>query len=162
MAEHETLTRAECDTLTKPELLVLASDLACAYFKANQVSIANVGEVVSSFLQILSDFNKSPSSMKDRLPVAPAVAIEDSVHDDYIVCLEDGKRLQMLKRHLSTVYHMSIDEYKDRWGLGADYPVVSPSYARRRSSIAKSSGLGRGGNKKMRIMDSKVGSAAIA
>jgi predicted transcriptional regulator len=153
---------AEYDTLARKDMLVLATDLACAFIRSNQVEVADVGDIVSSFYQLLIDFNKTYAFSKNKLPVTPAVAIEDSVHDDYIVCLEDGKRLQMLKRHLSTVYHMSIDEYKDRWGLGPDYPVVSPSYARRRSAIAKSSGLGHGGNKKVRIVDSEVGSAAIA
>jgi predicted transcriptional regulator len=78
----------------------------------------------------------------------PAVPIEESVHEDYIVCLEDGKKLQMLKRHLKTVYNMSIEQYKEKWGLSAEYPVVSPNYAKRRSSIAKSSGLGQIGRKR--------------
>ena len=78
----------------------------------------------------------------------PAVPIEDSIKDDYIVCLEDGKKLQMLKRHLNTVYKMSIDEYRERWGLAPDYPVVAPNYARRRSQIAKNTGLGQTGRRK--------------
>ncbi|MDR0632758.1 MAG: MucR family transcriptional regulator [Holosporales bacterium] len=153
---------AEHDTLERKDLLELATDLACAYLRSNPVQITEVGGIVEFFLQILSDFNKSPSCTRNRLPTAPAVAIENSVHDDYIVCLEDGKRLQMLKRHLSTVYKMSVEEYKDRWGLGPDYPVVSPSYARRRSAIAKKTGLGTTSNRKMRLVDSKVGSAVVA
>jgi predicted transcriptional regulator len=81
-------------------------------------------------------------------PLVPAVPIEDSIKDDYIVCLEDGKKLQMLKRHLNTVYKMSIDEYRERWGLAPDYPVVAPNYARRRSQIAKNTGLGQTGRRK--------------
>ena len=68
--------------------------------------------------------------------------INKSVTEDFIICLEDGKKLQMLKRHLKTVYNMTVEQYKERWGLPADYPVVSPNYAKRRSEIAKTSGLG--------------------
>ncbi len=78
---------------------------------------------------------------------APAVPIEESVQEDYIVCLEDGKQLQMLKRHLKTVYKLSVTEYKARWKLPASYPVVAPSYAKRRSAIAREIGLGRTGRK---------------
>ena len=81
----------------------------------------------------------------------PAVAIEDSVHDAYIVCLEDGKQLQMLKRHLSTEYGMTLAQYKERWNLPHDYPTVSPSYARRRSAIARNTGLGKTGRKKSKL-----------
>ncbi|MBP2293822.1 putative transcriptional regulator [Azospirillum rugosum] len=72
----------------------------------------------------------------------PAVPIKKSVTPDYIVCLEDGKKLKMLKRHLKTAYNMSPEEYRDRWGLPADYPMVAPNYARQRSSLAKQIGLG--------------------
>jgi predicted transcriptional regulator len=157
MSEHE--------MLDKKELIELATDLTCAYLGANQVQITEVSSVMNSFFQVLIDLNKASSSIKNRLPVAPAVPISESVFDDYIVCLEDGKHLQMLKRHLSTVYKMSIEEYRERWNLPTDYPVVAPSYAKRRSEIAKSTGLGRSGRKngkKVRFVDSKLGSAAVA
>ena len=72
----------------------------------------------------------------------PAVPIKKSVHADYIVCLEDGKKLKMLKRHLKTAYNMTPESYRERWGLGADYPMVAPNYARQRSRLAKEIGLG--------------------
>ena len=81
-------------------------------------------------------------------PLVPAVPIEESVHNEYVVCLEDGKKLQMLKRHLKTVYNMTVDQYKERWGLPMDYPVVAPDYAKRRSAIAKNTGLGMTGRRK--------------
>ena len=155
-------TNTEIEVLTRKELVELATDLTCAYLGSNQVQMTEVSSIMNSFYQLLSDLNRSSTSIKSRLPVAPAVPIEDSIHENYIVCLEDGKRLQMLKRHLSTVYKMSIEEYKERWGLGADYPVVAPSYAKRRSAIAKNTGLGRSGRKKMQVIDSKVGSAVVA
>jgi predicted transcriptional regulator len=80
----------------------------------------------------------------------PAVPISRSVTPEYIVCLEDGRRLKMLKRHLKTAYGMSPDEYRDRWGLPADYPMVAPNYAARRSALAKEIGLGSKGGRRRR------------
>ena len=79
--------------------------------------------------------------MSDR--VEPFVPIDQSVTDDYIICLEDGKKLKMLKRHLKSSYNMTPEQYKERWGLSADYPMVAPNYAKRRSSLAMEIGLGR-------------------
>jgi predicted transcriptional regulator len=78
----------------------------------------------------------------------PAVPIKKSVTPDHIVCLEDGKKLKMLKRHLKTAYNMSPEEYRDRWGLAADYPMVAPNYAKQRSKLAKQIGLGTRGRRK--------------
>ena len=75
----------------------------------------------------------------------PAVNIKKSIHPDYIVCLEDGKKLKMLKRHLKTAYNMTPESYRERWGLAADYPMVAPNYARQRSKLAKDIGLGTRG-----------------
>ncbi|MDR1597919.1 MAG: MucR family transcriptional regulator [Holosporales bacterium] len=151
--------------LTRKELIELSVSLAAAYLNSNSMSLLDASATVGSFFSVLNELNKTPSGVKGRMPVAPAVPIEDSIHDDYIVCLEDGKKLQMLKRHLSTVYKMTLEEYKERWNLGPDYPVVSPSYARRRSNIAKNTGLGRtgrSGRRKMTIVDSDAGSAVVA
>jgi predicted transcriptional regulator len=153
---------AEFDMLAKRELLEFATNLTCAYLKSNQLPISEIGSVLNSCFQSVVDLNRSSASIKNRLPVSPAVPIEDSIKEDYIICLEDGKHLQMLKRHLSTVYKMSIEEYRERWGLGPDYPIVAPSYAKRRSTIAKNTGLGRSGRKKMRVIDSKLGAAIVA
>ena len=80
----------------------------------------------------------------------PAVAIKKSISPDYIVCLEDGKKLKMLKRHLKTAYNMTPDEYRKRWGLPADYPMVAPNYAKHRSNLAKKIGLGTKPRKRRR------------
>jgi len=80
----------------------------------------------------------------------PAVAISRSITPDYIVCLEDGRRLKMLKRHLKTAYNMTPDEYRERWGLPSDYPMVAPNYAARRSELAKEIGLGAKGGRRRR------------
>lgn len=152
----------ENEMLNRKEVWDMASRLAASYIKAHQTPMEEVSAVLGSCVQIVETLNKGVLSVKGRLPVSPAVPIEESVHNDYIVCLEDGKKLQMLKRHLSTVYKMTIEEYKERWGLPADYPVVAPNYAARRSHIAKSSGLGRSGRRKMRVVEGRNGSAVVA
>lgn len=150
------------EMLNRKDILAMATRLAAAYIEAHQTPMEEVSSVMSSCVQVVENLNKGGSSVKGRLPVSPAVPIEESVHNDYIVCLEDGKKLQMLKRHLSTVYKMSIEEYKERWNLPPDYPVVAPNYAARRSNIAKSSGLGRSGRRKMRVVEGRNGSAVVA
>ena len=82
-------------------------------------------------------------SLSNRPPrPEPAVSIKKSVTPEFIICLEDGKKLKMLKRHLKTAYNMTVEEYRERWGLGPDYPVVAPNYAKQRSTLAKNIGLG--------------------
>lgn len=152
----------DSEMLSKKEVWDMAARLAASYIGAHQTPMEEVGTVLGSCVQVVETLNKGVLSVKGRLPVSPAVPIEDSVHNEYIVCLEDGKKLQMLKRHLSTVYKMTLEEYKERWGLPADYPVVAPNYAARRSSIAKSSGLGRSGRRKMRVVEGRSGSAVVA
>lgn len=135
------------ETLTPSELMKCTVELASAFIKTNAISLEQLPGVVTKIYQVLSDTNRNPHNLRKNLPVNPAVPIEESVTDEYIVCLEDGKKLQMLKRHLKTMYNMSLDQYRERWGLAPDYPVVSPSYARRRSEIAKNTGLGLTGRK---------------
>lgn len=148
--------------MTQTELMQMATRLAAAYIEANKTPLDEAKQVLASFYQSLCDIQKTAAGMKGRLPTSPAVPVEDSIHDDYIVCLEDGKKLQMLKRHLSTVYRMTPEEYRERWGLPADYPMVAPGYAVRRSRIAKNTGLGRSGRRGMRIVEGRSGTAAIA
>lgn len=149
--------------LDRKELLEAATQLAGAYLQANPMPVEEIGGVVQTCVEVLTELNKSFCSVRIRLPAMPAVPIEDSVTDDYVVCLEDGKRLRMLKRHLSTVYKMSVEEYKERWGLGPDYPIVAPSYARRRSAIAKSTGLGKSGRRgRLKVVESRAGTGIVA
>ena len=129
------------------ELLGHASRIVAAYISSNTVALEEIPAIIARVYQSLSEISRNPHNYKSSAPLAPAVAVEDSVHEDYIICLEDGKHLQMLKRHLSTVYGMTLDQYKERWNLPNDYPMVSPSYARRRSAIAKNTGLGKTGRK---------------
>lgn len=139
------------DSLNQEELLKATVKLVSSYLSNHKVELEKLEEVFYTVHQILSDVNKNPTHLRNRSPLVPAVPIEESVSHDYIVCLEDGKRLQMLKRHLSTVYNMTIDQYKERWDLPSDYPVVSPSYAKRRSEIAKNTGLGITGRRKRKL-----------
>jgi predicted transcriptional regulator len=96
--------------------------------------------LIDQVCRTLSGLGKPVEPVKER--PQPAVPIKKSVRPDYIVCLEDGRKLKMLKRHLKTAYNMTPDEYRERWGLPADYPMVAPSYANQRSALAKAIGLG--------------------
>lgn len=131
------------------DFTALAVELTAAYISKNSVPSSDVPELLKRFSNALMDnlqiINMAVANSPAR---TPAVPIEESVHDDYLICLEDGKKLQMLKRHLMTVYNMSVDQYRERWGLSSEYPMVAPAYARRRSGIAKSTGLGNGRKKK--------------
>ena len=136
---------------SKPESLMVQDfmkqvvELTAAYMSTNKVTVDEVSVLLKKFtLALMDNLKEVGESVNSNPGRSPAVSIEDSVHDDYLICLEDGKKLQMLKRHLKTVYNMTVDQYKERWGLSADYPVVAPSYAKRRSNIAKTTGLGSG------------------
>ncbi len=125
------------------DFLSLVVDLTSAYISKNPVKVDEVKTIMREFSDALIDELRFVNQTIANNPTRrPAVAIEDSVHDDYLTCLEDGKKLQMLKRHLMSVYGMTVDQYKERWGLSPDYPSVAPAYARRRSNIAKTTGLG--------------------
>lgn len=131
------------------DFLSLVVDLTSAYISKNATSADEVESLLTRFSSALVEQLKLINQSVANNPARrPAVAIEDSVHDDYLICLEDGKKLQMLKRHLMTVYNMTVEQYKERWGLSSDYPSVAPAYARRRSGIAKTTGLGSGRKKK--------------
>lgn len=151
---------AENTAVAQTELLKMAAKMTSSYIEANHLPLSEVKSVLATFYSALTDLQKSTGSVRSWQPSEPAVPIDESVHDDYIICLEDGKRLQMLKRHLSTVYRMTPEEYRERWGLPADYPMVAPGYAQRRSAIAINSGLGRG--RRVKIVDGRSGSAAVA
>lgn len=125
------------------DLLRLGSGIVAAYVSRNSVPTDAIPELIRSVHQALEALSRDPAPLADERP-KPAVAISRSVQHDYIVCLEDGKRLKMLKRYLRSRYNMSPDEYRKRWGLPPDYPMVAPAYAARRSDFAKQIGLGRG------------------
>jgi predicted transcriptional regulator len=102
----------------------------------------NVPELIKAVHATMKEV--SESTVKIESKAKPAVAVSKSVSDDYIVCLEDGKKLKMLKRYLRSQYNMSPDDYRRKWNLPSDYPMVAPAYSRKRSQFAKDIGLGRG------------------
>ena len=110
----------------------------------NALPASGIPELIRSVYDTLSTLGQAPAPVRPTEKQKPAVPVSKSVHDDYIVCLADCKRLKMLKRYLRSRYNMSPDEYRRRWGLPPDYPMVAPAYAARRSDFAKQIGLGRG------------------
>jgi len=133
------------------DLMACVTRIAAAYVAHQHTTLEELPTIIARIYQTLSSVNDKTAVMTHNPLRAPAVPIEESVHDDYLVCLEDGKQLQMLKRHLSTMYGMTLDQYKARWNLPHDYPTVSASYARRRSAIAHTIGLGKNGRGKAKI-----------
>ena len=125
----------------KPELVELTAGIVSAYVGKNNVTVADLPSLIQEVHDALSRV-ATRGVVPDREESKPAVAVKKSVTPDYIVCLEDGKKLKMLKRHLRSTYNMTPDEYRAKWGLPADYPMVAPNYAAARSQLAKKMGLG--------------------
>lgn len=134
---------------SQAEILAFTTDIVAAHLSNNTVAKTDVSGLIEQIYRTLSGLAGGVSvsgGLKERLQ--PAVSVKKSVADDYIICLEDGKKLKMLKRHLKTAYNMTPEEYRERWNLPADYPMVAPSYAAQRSKLAKNIGLGKRGRKK--------------
>ena len=134
---------AEPEGRSGEELMRLGADIVAAYVSRNPVSADAVPEIIRSVYGALVGLSKAAVAAPEERP-KPAVPIGRSVQHDFIVCLEDGKKLKMLKRYLRSRYDMSPEDYRRRWGLPPDYPMVAPAYAARRSDFAKQIGLGRG------------------
>ncbi len=126
--------------ISSAELLSLTADIVAAHVSNNSVATAELPVLIDQVYKTLASVGGEPEPVEEK-PV-PAVSVKKSVTPDYIVCLEDGKKLKMLKRHLKTAYDMSPEEYRDRWDLPADYPMVAPNYAKQRSKLARAIGLG--------------------
>ena len=122
------------------DLLGLTAEIVAAHVSNNMVSVEELPTLINQVYRSLSSIGQ-PTELVLEKP-QPAVPVKKSVFPDYIVCLEDGKRLKMLKRHLKTAYNMTPEEYRERWNLPPDYPMVAPNYARQRSKLAKEIGLG--------------------
>ena len=137
---------AEPEGRSGEELMRLGADIVAAYVSRNSVSADAVPDIIRSVYGALEGLNRSTVAVPEERP-KPAVPINRSIQHDFIVCLEDGKKLKMLKRHLMTAYGMTPDDYRAKWGLPKDYPMVAPNYAAARSELAKSMGLGQGGRK---------------
>lgn len=129
--------------LPNEELMRMTSDIVSSFVSNNPVTTESLPDVIRSVYRTVSGLAGAPEKTTDEKP-KPAVPVSKSVTNDYIICLEDGRKLKMLKRYLRSHYDMSPDEYRRRWGLGVDYPMVAPSYTERRSEFAKKIGLGKG------------------
>jgi predicted transcriptional regulator len=123
------------------DLVDMAAEIVSAYVSANQVTLQELPGLIRTVHTALRDVVSSPSATPE-LAQEPAIAIKKSVTPDFIICLEDGKKFKSLKRHLRTKYQMTPDEYRSKWGLSHDYPMVAPNYAKERSNLAKRMGLG--------------------
>jgi predicted transcriptional regulator len=125
----------------KETLITLTSDIVAAHVSNNDVAVADVPGLITNVYAALANLGQTP--VVEEAKPQPAVAVRNSVKPEYIVCLEDGNKLKMLKRYLRTNYNMSPEEYRARWGLAADYPMVAPNYAEKRRDLAMKIGLGR-------------------
>ena len=131
------------ESLSGDDLLRLGTGIVAAYVSRNAVAADAVPDLIRTIHSALEGIARDGAAVPDERP-KPAISIGRSVQHDFIICLEDGKKLKMLKRYLRSRYDMSPDDYRKRWGLPADYPMVAPAYAARRSDFAKQIGLGRG------------------
>ena len=131
----------ELELEMKETLITLTSDIVAAHLSNNNVEVDAVPGLITNVYDALSGLGSA--GQEQAPPPEPAVSIRASVKPDHIVCLEDGKKLKMLKRYLRTNYDMTPEEYRARWGLPADYPMVAPNYSKRRRDLANEIGLGR-------------------
>ncbi len=125
----------------KETLITLTSDIVAAHVANNNVAVDEVPSLIANVYGALSGLGETAPAVEAK--PEPAVSIRSSVKPDYVVCLECGKKMKMLKRHLATDHGMTTEDYRTRWGLNADYPMVAPNYAKTRRELAKKIGLGR-------------------
>ncbi|AWN40892.1 MucR family transcriptional regulator [Methylobacterium durans] len=125
-----------------PNYIELAADIVSAFVSNNSVPVTELPGLIASVHSTLGRLSNGPTEEKVE-PPQPAVSVKRSITPDFIVCLEDGKKFKSLKRHLRTRYDMTPDEYRQKWNLPVDYPMVAPNYAAARSELAKSMGLGQ-------------------
>ena len=132
------------ETSAQAPYIELAADIVSAYVSNNSVPLAELPNLIRDVHSALMRVTEQAIPVEAE-PLKPAVAVKKSITPDYIVCLEDGKQFKSLKRHLRTKYNMSPEEYRAKWNLPKDYPMVAPNYAKARSELAKQMGLGQGG-----------------
>ena len=132
-------------SLNAPDLLALTAEIVAAHVSKNTVAVSELPHLIQQVYGSLAHVGReAPTASRPQ----PAVPIKRSVTPDYVICLEDGRKLKMLKRHLKTAYNMTPEEYRERWGLPPDYPMVAPNYAIQRSELAKQIGLGTAARKR--------------
>ena len=127
---------------TDNDLIDLTADIVCAYVSHNALSVTDLPKLIADVHAALRGLGSAPVAEAAE-ELKPAVPVKKSIAPDYIICLEDGKKFKSLKRHLRTHYNLSPEEYREKWGLPADYPMVAPNYSATRSRLAKDNGLGR-------------------
>ncbi len=128
----------------KSEIIEMTADIVAAYVGANSVTAADLPSLIQSVHRALTGV-ATGTDVAEATPREPAVPVKKSITPEYLVCLEDGRKFKSLKRHLRTKYNMSPEDYRAKWSLPKDYPMVAPSYAKARSDLAKQMGLGQGG-----------------
>jgi predicted transcriptional regulator len=133
----------ESEARSSSHLIEMVSDIVSAYVAHNPVPVADLPKLIERVHSTLMEIDGHAPNGDGKVELKPAVPVRKSVTDDHIVCLEDGKKFKSLKRHLRTRYDMSPDEYREKWGLPADYPMVAPNYAKQRSDLARKMGLGQ-------------------
>ena len=133
----------------KSSIVDMTTDIVAAYVGNNVVSIADLPALIQCIHRALTGV-VAGGEVKEVAPKEPAVPLKRSITPDFLICLEDGRKFKSLKRHLRTKYNMSPEEYRSKWGLPKDYPMVAPNYARARSDLAKQMGLGQAGRKAAR------------
>lgn len=131
---------ADDDNKMNRELLEHTTEIVAAHVANNPVPVNDLPELIRQVYTTLAQVDAAAAPLAEK--PQPAVPIKRSVTPDYLICLEDGKKLKMLKRHLKTAYDMSPEDYREKWGLSHDYPMVAPNYAAQRSTLAKKIGLG--------------------
>src|SRR5690606_21145204 len=131
------------------QILEMTADIVSAYVGNNEVSAAELPSLIQAIHASLAKVASGPVEAEPE-PREPAVPIRKSISPDFLICLEDGRKFKSLKRHLRTKYDMSPEDYRAKWGLAKDYPMVAPNYAKARSELAKQMGLGQGGRKPAR------------
>jgi predicted transcriptional regulator len=127
----------------KRNLVDLTAEIVAAYVGKNTVTQAELPKLIGEVHRALSGAVSHPAAREELVEIKPAVTIKKSLTADYLICLEDGKKFKSLKRHLRSHYNLSPEQYREKWGLPADYPMVAPNYAQARSSLAKRMGLGQ-------------------
>jgi predicted transcriptional regulator len=128
----------------KAEIIEMTAEIVAAYVENNNISTGDLPALIQSVHRALSSVASGAEAVEPA-PKEPAVPVRRSITQDYLICLEDGRKFKSLKRHLRTKYNMSPEDYRAKWGLPKDYPMVAPSYAKARSDLAKQMGLGQGG-----------------
>ena len=134
------MSSEKAKSISDEEMLKMTTSVVSAYVGNNSLPPTQIPDVIKTVYGSLTSLGRAGGGRD--LP-RPAVPIRRSITPDYIVCLEDGRKLKMLKRHLRTTYNMTVDDYRQKWGLPIDYPMVAPNYAKQRSAFAKRIGLGR-------------------